>query len=98
MKAVYTFSKEGTKAGTLVNCALGIGKAEVSTSPGLLEGCQKSAKETSDETQEPQRVYPDSGSRRLERRYRSWGEDLRSIEKLLLLRYLCEEDDRVVWQ
>ena len=98
MKAVYTFSKEGAKAGTFVNCTLGIRKAEVSTSPVLLQGCQKSAKETSDETQEPQRVHPESGGRWLERRYRSWEEDLRSIGKLLLLSYLCEEDDRVVWQ
>jgi len=40
LKSFYAFGKERAKAGTLVNCALGLGETEVSTSPVLLEGCQ----------------------------------------------------------
>lgn len=37
MKAFYAFSKEGAKAGALVDRALGLGEAEVSTGPVLLQ-------------------------------------------------------------
>jgi hypothetical protein len=96
----YAFRKEGAKAGALVNCALSLGDAEISTSPVLLQGCEESAKKTDDETQEPQCVYPDGRGRWLERGYRGGlGRDLGPIGNLL--GYLCEDGDSVaarVWQ
>ena len=77
-----------------MDCALSLGDAEVSTSPVLLEGCQKSAKECDDETEEPQCVDPDCGGRWSEGRDRGGlGGKLGPIGNLL--RYLCEEGDSV---